>query len=138
MSRRVLLVGDIPTDRLALESLLQREGFHVVGEAASPASAGRVAGCLQPDFTIVALETGDEDSAQLLHAIAVACPGTRLVGIGRGTSRLRIEEAFGAGLVASLVEDRTTHDLVRALREVARGGLFLSPRASGALLERYR
>lgn len=136
MRGRIVLVGTA-ADRTTLKSLLAGEAFDVVGETADACGAIGIARRLEPDFAVLALDVADDEAPRLLAAMVEACPATRLIGLGPGTSRPAIEAAFRSGLLGYVVKTRAAQELVRALREVARGNVFVSPRASGVLVERY-
>ncbi|MGE5360133.1 MAG: hypothetical protein ACM3NQ_14045, partial [Bacteroidales bacterium] len=63
---------------------------------------------------------------------------TRFIGIGAIRTRGGLEQVFRAGLLGYVVQARAAVDLLRALRDVGRGEMFLSPQASGALVGPYR
>lgn len=138
MRPRIVLVGEAAADRTRLKSVLRSEAFEVVGEAADRPAAIDIARRLQPDFAVLALEMPDADAVALLASIAEVCPAIHLIGVGPGRSRGAIESAFRAGLLGYVVRSKAAQELVRALREVGRGNVFVSPRAAGVLVERYR
>lgn len=137
MPRRILLVGEAGPDRPGLETVLRREAFDIVGDATDLATAMDLARCLQPDFAILALDIPEDDAVAMIREVVLACPAIRLVGVGGEPTEGRLEAAFRAGLHGYVIRERAAADLIRALREVGRGSLFLSPRASRALVEKY-
>ena len=134
MSRRILIVGERPTDRTGLRTVLSGGVFEIVGESASGVAAVDTARRLQPELAILFLDMAAVETTALLGGLLRASPATRLVGVGPTPSRGDLEAAFKAGLRGFVAREEAAHGLVRALREVARGQLFVSPRASRALV----
>jgi DNA-binding NarL/FixJ family response regulator len=59
MPRTVLIVDDHPSFRFSARALLEAEGFEVVGEAATAASALAMAGTLRPDVVLLDVQLPD-------------------------------------------------------------------------------
>ena len=65
MAVRVLIVDDHPSFRASARTLLELEGFEVVGEAADGASALELVGRLQPELVLLDIALPDTSGAQL-------------------------------------------------------------------------
>src|SRR6266545_5611788 len=111
MSLRILLADDTPGVRQGVKGLLEREGFQVVGEATD----GRDTAC----------------------EIRQVCPWTHLILLTGSTEEHQIVSALRAGIQGYVVKAEAPEDLARAIGEVSRGGIFLSPSASGVLVAVY-
>jgi two-component system nitrate/nitrite response regulator NarL len=138
MPLRVLLIGEAGPDRTSLvETLRSQEAFEVIGLAADTGAATDAARSLQPDVAVLAPVPSGDDAIAALAGFCLACPALPVVGIGADASPQHVEKVFRAGLRGYVVQARATADLVRAIREVTQSGLFLSPRASRAVVDRY-
>ena len=137
MPLRILLVGDAGPERPGLETLLLQEAFEIVGRAPRTAGAGDLAQRLQPDVAILDADLPPGEPIAALHDIVAACPSAAVVAVGAEMSRHQIVAAFRAGLHGYVARSRLASDLVRAVRVAAHGGVFLSPFASRAVVERY-
>jgi DNA-binding NarL/FixJ family response regulator len=69
MPKTVLIVDDHPTFRLTVRTLLESEGFEVVGEAADGASAIEEAQRLKPDVLLLDVQLPDMDGFAVAEAL---------------------------------------------------------------------
>lgn len=137
MPLRILLVGEPGPDRPGLEALLLREAFEIAGRAVNTAAASDLARRLQPDIAILDEVAGQDAAVAAVQDIVLACPIVKAIVVGAEAPPRRVVAAFEAGLHGYVARTRVAQDLVRAVRDVARGDVFLSPRASRAVVERY-
>jgi DNA-binding NarL/FixJ family response regulator len=123
----VILVDDHALSRAGLRALLEHElGFHVAADGASPGTA--LAADTRPGPAVVIVGTGDASAALgLIRMLAAAAPPT--------ASAEAIKVAFDAGALGYLLREDGVADLDRAIRSVASGQRFVSPRASAALVD---
>jgi len=133
-SIRVLIVDDHPAVRQGLGLLLGPEGITVCAEADERAEAlSRLEEC-RPDLVLVDLSLGDEDGVVLLadlHERAVPTLVYSMYEDGR-----HVESAFAAGALGYVTKRELRQVLVQAIREVAAGRRFVSPKAALALADR--
>jgi DNA-binding NarL/FixJ family response regulator len=138
MPTTVLLADDHQIVRQGLRVLLEREGFDVVGEASDGHEAVRLADRLHPDVAVVdfvmPLLNGLDASVQIQRQ----SPATRIILLTMYTEDQYVLEALRGGLKGYVIKTQAAGDLVRAIREVLRGDLYLSPGISPMLLEAYR
>jgi DNA-binding NarL/FixJ family response regulator len=66
---RCLIVDDSPDFLLAARTLLEREGFAIVGTATTGDEARRLAEDLQPDVVLVDVRLGAENGIELSHGL---------------------------------------------------------------------
>lgn len=72
MARSILIVDDFATFRASARSLLEAEGFDIVGEAESGAGAVRLAKELEPEVVLLDVHLPDFDGfevAERLHEL---------------------------------------------------------------------
>ena len=72
MARTVLIVDDHAPFRALARSLLQLEGFEVVGEAADAASALEAVGRLQPSVVVLDIQLPDLDGFEVARRLSQA------------------------------------------------------------------
>ncbi len=131
---RVLVVDDHPTVCQGLALLLQSEGIAVCAEASGRAEALARAEECRPDLALVDLSLGDEDGLVLvtdLHGRAMRSLVYSMHEDGR-----HVQGAFVAGALGYVTKREIRGVLVQAIREVAAGRRFVSPRAAVALADR--
>jgi len=114
VARSILIVDDYATFRASARSLLEAEGFDVVGEAENGVTALRLAKELEPEIVLLDVQLPDFDGfevaerlRELESAPVVILTSSRddyrsLVGSSSARAFLRKDELSGAALTAAL------------------------------------
>lgn len=134
---RVLVADDHKIFRQSMISLLEREGFDIVGEAADGAQAVQLACELAPDLAVLDLRMPALDGLEAAREIRERCPHTRSVLLTQYDDDAYVLEALRAGVRAYVLKTQAGAELVTTLRQVAEGALYLSPEISDAALDHY-
>jgi NarL family two-component system response regulator LiaR len=108
--------------------------IEVVGEAGDPVDVRALAGQQRPDVILVDLAMFPADSIEAMEQIAAHSPATRVLVLTASGAEERIFAAIKAGAVGFLLKSCEPGDLVRAVREVQRGGAWLHPAIARRLL----
>jgi DNA-binding NarL/FixJ family response regulator len=137
MSIRVLLADDHAVVRQALRLLLEGEGFEVVAEAGDGKEAWRLAGEATPDVAVLDLMMPVQDGIEAAREIRRVSPQTATVLLTSRSDERHALEALRAGVKGCALKTHEARDLIQAVREVARGGTYLSPGISGAVVQAY-
>ncbi len=127
MPLTIVLADDHAGFRAALKSLLQGRGMNVVGEAANGAEAVHLAKTLRPDIAVLDLSMpvmSGLDAGQRMHA---ASPPTKSILLTMHNEEEYIRQAAAAGIAGYVLKSRVANDLLDAIGQVARGGVYLSP-----------
>jgi len=138
MPINVLLAEDHQIVRQGLKALLEREGFKVVGEAANGQEALQLAETLHPEVAVLDLAMpllGGIDAAREIQRVS---PKTKTILLTMHTDERYILEGLRAGAKGYVMKTHAADDLVRAIREAARGGTYLGPEISEAVVQAYR
>jgi DNA-binding NarL/FixJ family response regulator len=134
---RILLADDHTIVRQGFKSILEREGFDVVAEASDGREALRLAEALHPDVAILDLAmphmNGLEAAAEILRAI----PHAAVIALTMHVEEHQIVALIRSGVRGYVVKTQPAEDLIQAIRIVAAGGTYLSPRASGVVFDAY-
>jgi DNA-binding NarL/FixJ family response regulator len=131
-SRRILLADDAPAVRQRVKDLLEQEGFDIVGEAADGREAVTLSQALDPDVAILDLSMPKLSGMDAACEIRQLCPRTLLILLTVHNENYQVVTALRAGIRGYVLKTDAAEDLVRAIGEVSRGGVFVSPRASHA------
>jgi two-component system response regulator NreC len=137
MRIRVLITDDHLMFRQGLKALLEREGIDVVGEASDGREAIRLARQLQPDVAVVDLVMPLLNGVDAAREITKVSRKTRTILLTMHTEDQYVIDALQAGIKGYVLKTQAAPDLVVAIMEVFKGGTYLSPGVSGALVEAY-
>src|SRR5438445_4594819 len=137
MPNRILLADDHAIVRQGLRALLEREGFVVVAEAGDGQEALRQARARCPDVAVLdfsmPLLNGLDAAREILHA----CPRAKAILLTMHTDDHYVLEALQAGVKGYVVKTQASADLIRAIHEVLRGMMYLSPGVAQAVVGAY-
>ncbi len=137
MPPTIILADDHSVVRQGIRSLLERENFEVVGEAANGLEAVRLAEKYQPDIAILDLSMPIMNGITAIGQIREVSPRTKVVLLTMYTEEHQVLNALRAGVKACVTKTQAVEHLIVAIREVAGGGVYLSPSVSGAVVQAY-
>lgn len=137
MSGQVLIVDDHPLIRQGMRSLLEKHGFTVVGEAADGREATQLAQELEPDVAVLDLAMPLLNGLDAAREITRTSRRTKTILVTIHTADQYVLEALRAGVRGYVLKSQATAELVQAIQEVIRGGRYLSPGISEAVVQAY-
>ena len=134
---RMLLVDDHPVVRDALRSLLEHEGFEVVGEASNGHEAITLAHKLAPDIIVLDISMPLLNGIDAAREILKASPKTKIIVLSMYTETRYVLECLRAGIVGYVLKSVAASKLVEAIHAVRRGEIYLCPGVSRVLVDAY-
>ena len=137
MALRIVLADDHCIVRQGIRALLEGAGFEVVGEAADGQEAIRLVDTLEPDVVVLDLIMPTLNGLDAGRQILQRSPGLPILLLTMHTEEHHVAAALRAGIKAYLLKTQAAEDLVRAIREVMRGHVFLSAAVSRVVVEGY-
>lgn len=137
VSYRLLIAEDHQIVREGFRVLLEKHGFKVIGEAADGREAVRLAQTLQPDVAVLDLSMPLLNGLEATREIGQSSPRIKTILVTVHTADQYVLQALQAGARGYVLKSQTTSDLVRAINEVMRGGIYLSPGISEAVVQAY-
>jgi len=138
MPVRVVLADDHVIVRQGLKLILAGAGFEVVGEASDGHEAVRLARETQPDIAVLDVVMPLMNGMEAAREIQQACPRTKAILLTSRHEEQLILEALQAGIRGCVLKTYQAQDLIRAIRDVSAGGVYLSPTLSRCVVEAYR
>ncbi len=138
MRIRVILVDDHQIVRDGLCSLLAKyDDIEVIAETDNGRAALELACELKPDVMVMDIAMPDLNGVEATRQVVQACPSTRVIALSMHSNRRYVSEMLSAGASGYLLKDSAFDELTQAIRAAAGGGVYLSPRITGVLVEDY-
>ena len=134
MSTRIVLAEDHTIVRDGLRTILEKEGFEVVAEAADGLEAVHLVRRLSPDVAVLDLAMPRMNGISAAAEIGRAGRRTRVVLLTIHTERQYVLGALRAGVHGFVVKSQAAVDLVHAIRQVTHGRKYLSPSVSQTIV----
>jgi len=124
---RVLIADDHLIVRTGLAALLGTEkDIEVVGQAKNGIEAASETARLKPDIVIMDLLMPKMDGVAATAEIAVSTPSARVILLTTFGTSDGIAHALEAGAKGAILKNTDNAELAKAIREVAKGGEFIS------------
>ena len=134
----VVVVDDHDIARSVIcNSVTSDSGIEVLGEAETAAQAISLVCGLHPDVVILDVRLGHGNGIQVAQAMASEGLLTKILVFSAYDNEQYIEAFLRLGARGYLVKDAKPHQLIRAIYEVAHGGLVLGPTVADRLLRRF-
>ena len=137
MAIRVLLADDHALVRQGLRALLEREGFQVVGEANDGNDVVRLAAAVNPDIAILDISMPLLNGVDAGRELKKISPNVKVILLTRHDEPQYVTEALRAGVRGYVLKSQAAADLLHALDQVSRGGVYLSPNVSRTVVEAF-
>ena len=135
---RVLIVDDHDLFRTGLRNLLEEQGVHVAGEAASGTDAVRVVTEIAPDVVVMDLNMPGMTGVEATRQIVGRAPLTRVVVLTISDQDGDVMDAILAGACGYLLKDASIQELMQGIRAAAIGESLISPTIAAKVLRHVR
>ena len=128
---RILLVDDHAVVREGLKRLIADQAdIEVVGEASDGHEAIEHVKVLRPDVVMMDVSMPHMSGVEATRELKGICPDTRILALTVHEDDAYVREFLKAGAAGYLLKRAPTEELVRAIRAVAGGGLYIDPRVA--------
>jgi DNA-binding NarL/FixJ family response regulator len=136
---QILLVDDHAMFRAGIKALLESESrMTIVGEASSGDEAVDQVRALKPDVVVMDLSMPESNGLEATRRIAALGLDTRVLVLTVHAEEEYLVPVVEAGASGYLTKTSADTDLIEAIKVVARGEVFLPPKATRLLLQQYR
>jgi DNA-binding NarL/FixJ family response regulator len=133
---RILIADDHELVRRGVREVLHSQhGWTVVAEAANGREALEKAIKLKPDVAVVDLGMPQLDGIEVTRLIREQIPSTKVLVLTIHESDQMVRRALDAGANGYILKSDLTECLVKAVKGVSAGKLFLTPKVSEIVLE---
>jgi DNA-binding NarL/FixJ family response regulator len=135
---RILVADDHGLVRRGVRAILHsRHGWRVVGEATNGREAVEKAIELKPDVAVVDIGMPELDGVEVTRQIREAIPNTKVLVLTMHESDQMVRRALDAGARGYLLKSDLTDSLPKAVKAIAEGKRFLTPKVSEIVLEGF-
>ncbi len=138
MPIQVLLADDHQIVRQSLKVLLEKEGLKIVGEASNGQEAVKIAESLHPDVAVLDVSMAVLNGIDAAKEIQKVSPQTKTIFLTVHDEDPYLLDALRVGAKGYVVKTHAAENLVQAIREASRGGVYLSPEVSRAVVQAYQ
>lgn len=136
-TKRVVVADDHALFRHGVINMLEKEEFEVVGEAENGHEAIRLIRQLTPDLAILDFSMPLLNGIDSARDIQRRSPDTQVVLLTMYDDDNCVLEALRAGIRGYVLKSQTGVELLKALREVMKGSVYLSPGISDSVVNAY-
>src|SRR5258708_1672390 len=134
---RVLVADDHQIVRQGLRGLLEKAGHVVVGEAADGHEALRMARSLTPDIAVRDLCMPLLNGLDTAREMRRVSPEIKTILLTMYTDKAYVLQALKVGAKGYVLKTQAAEDLIRAIREISRGEVYLSPGVAASVVDAY-
>jgi DNA-binding NarL/FixJ family response regulator len=139
MSIRILLADDHALVRAGVSLILrQQSDLEVIGEAENGRDTIELAKKLSPSVVLMDISMPDLNGIDATMQINALSPPPRVIALTGRTDRRSIVDILRAGASGYVLKNAPAEELLKAIRTVAEGKVYLSPAIAGDVLEDLR
>jgi DNA-binding NarL/FixJ family response regulator len=138
MPTKVLLVDDHAIIRQGLASLLEKQpDIEVVGGVEDGRQAVDIARKLAPNLVIMDISMPNLNGIDATRKIVEELEEIKVIALSIHSSRRFVAEMLKAGASGYILKDCLFDELIEAIRTVLGGGIYLSPKITGVVIDDY-
>jgi DNA-binding NarL/FixJ family response regulator len=127
LKKRVFLVEDHPVTREGFAALINYQAdLTVCGQAGTAAKALTGIESVRPDLVIVDISLAESSGLELIKQVKSRFPGMPMLVLSTHDEALYAERALRAGARGYVMKQAPTSDLMKAIRAVLGGELYLT------------
>jgi len=136
---RLVLADDHEVMRNGLASLIINE-FHmqVVGQAETGRDAVALTEQLKPDIVLMDISMPDMNGIEATRLILERAPETKILALSMHADKRFITEMMNVGAVGYLLKHSAVDELERAIKEIMRGHVYITPAVTGIVVQEFR
>jgi DNA-binding NarL/FixJ family response regulator len=135
---RVLIADDHGLVRAGIRALLEKQSsMEVVDEASNGREALRLVRQHQPDVVLMDIAMPELNGLEVVRQLAKDFPKVRCIILSMHDDEEHVWQALQAGAAGYLVKGASLAELGLAIKSVAHGETYLSPRVSGPVIKEY-
>src|SRR5258708_2340287 len=131
----VFLADDHAVVREGLKSLINAQpDMEVTGEAGDGQAACEQVAQLRPDVVVLDVSMPGMSGAQAAARLRQECPEVKVLALTVHEDKGYLRQLLGAGAGGYVLKRAAAEELIRAIRAVAAGGVYLDPALAGKVV----
>jgi LuxR family transcriptional regulator, maltose regulon positive regulatory protein len=135
----IVIVDDHPIFRNGLRVLLEKENdFTVIGEAEDGQSALEIIQELRPDIVVMDISMPNMDGIEATRQLLKVIPELKVVALSVNSGKRFVMDMLRAGASGYILKESVPEEMVRGIRTVLSGDVFLSASISGIVVSEYK
>jgi DNA-binding NarL/FixJ family response regulator len=135
---RILIADDHELVRRGIRGLLHAQsGWKIVGEVKNGREAVEKAKKLRPDVIILDIGMPNLDGLEATRQIREAAPNTDILVLTMHESNQMVRRVLEAGARGYVLKSDLAGHLVKAVKAVAKGRVYLTPKVSEIMLKEF-
>jgi len=135
---KVLLADDHTLVRKGIRAVLASlPGIEIVAETADGREALALIEKLRPDLAVLDITMPGLNGLEVAVRAAKSSSATRVLILSMHAGEAYVAQALRAGVAGYLLKDSADDELPMAIKAVSRGEVYLSPKISTQVVERY-
>jgi DNA-binding NarL/FixJ family response regulator len=132
---RIFLADDHAVVREGLKALVDTQpDLEVIGEAADGASACEQVVRLRPDVVVLDVSMPGLSGAAAAERLRGECPQVKVLALTVHEDKSYLRQLLEAGAAGYVLKRAAAEELIRAIRAVAAGGVYLDPAMAGKVV----
>jgi DNA-binding NarL/FixJ family response regulator len=129
---RITLADDHPVVLAGIKALLDNvSDIDVVGEATTGTEALRLISDRKPDIAVIDISLPEINGLELAKQVAEKVPSVKLLALTVHEDRAYVQPLLKAGAKGYLLKRSAADELIRAIRAIDGGGVYLDPAIAG-------
>ncbi len=108
--------------------------MEVTGEAGDGRAACELVPALRPDVVVMDVSMPGMSGARATEQLRQACPGVKVMALTVHEDKGYLRQLLEAGAAVNVLKRAAAAELIRAIRTVAAGGVYLDPALAGAVV----
>jgi DNA-binding NarL/FixJ family response regulator len=138
MSIKVLLVDNHAIIREGLRSLLEKQSeMEVIADTDDGRKAIELVRELSPDIVIMDISMPGLNGIEATRQITAEFPDVKVIALSIHSKRRFVADMLSAGATGYILKECLFDELVQAIKAVAAGGRYLSPRITDVVVSDY-
>ena len=138
MSIKVLLVDDHAIIREGLRSLLEKQPeMEVIADTDDGRKARELVRELSPEIVIMDITMPGLNGIEATRQITAEFPDVKVIALSIHSKRRYVADMLSAGATGYILKECLFDELVQAIKAVAAGGRYLSPRITDLVVSDY-